>query len=48
MERLLAAIAIIYVLPILLGLAARALRALVDRLGDLETRYRRKPAQIAR
>jgi hypothetical protein len=48
MERILIALAVFYSLPFVLGLAAWALRWAVDRLGDAEDRYRRKPAQIAK
>jgi hypothetical protein len=48
MGRILIALAVFYAAPVILGLAAYALRWVVDRLGDAEDRYRRKPAQIAK
>ena len=48
MGRILIAVGIFYALPVVLGVAAFAVRWVVDRLGDLEDRYRRKPAQIAK
>lgn len=48
MGRILIALAVFYSLPLILGLAAIAVRWVVDRLGDAEERYRRKPAQIAK
>lgn len=48
MGRILIALAVFYSLPLLFGLTAYAVRWAVDRLGDAEERYRRKPAQIAK
>lgn len=48
MERILVALAVLYSLPVMIGMAAYVVRGIVDRLGDLEDRYRRKPAQIAK
>lgn len=48
MGRILIALGVFYALPVIVGLAAFATRWAVDRLGDLEDRYRRKPAQIAK
>jgi hypothetical protein len=48
MGRILIALGVFYSLPVFLGLAAYATRWVVDRLGDAEDRYRRKPAQIAK
>ncbi|MFM7344435.1 MAG: hypothetical protein ACKO1J_03575 [Tagaea sp.] len=48
MGRILIALAVFYSLPLILGLAAIAVRWGVDRLGDAEQRYRRKPVQIAK
>jgi hypothetical protein len=48
MGRILIALAAFYALPVVLGAAAFAVRWIVDRLGDLEDRYRRRPAQIAK
>lgn len=48
MGRILITLAVFYSLPFALGLVAFSLRWAVDRLGDLEDRYRRRPAQIAK
>lgn len=48
MGRILIALAVFYSLPVVVGLAAYGLRWAVDRLGDAEARYRRKPVQIAK
>lgn len=48
MGRILIALAVFYSLPVIIGLTAYGLRWIVDRLGDAEDRYRRKPVQIAK
>jgi hypothetical protein len=48
MGRILIALAVFYSLPFVIGAAAWGVRWAIDRLGDAEDRYRRKPAQIAK
>lgn len=48
MGRILIVLAVFYSLPVIIGVAAYGLRRIVDRLGDAEERYRRKPVQIAK
>jgi hypothetical protein len=48
MGRILIALGVFYALPVAVGLTAYGVRWLVDRLGDAEARYRRRPAQIAK